>query len=231
MSPSLFTNTVRTVMTVMKVEWERKGYGTVIGSNVLGRCRFAYAMFADATTLVAKSRQALVRMLNDITDALARVGLHMNESKCSIQCAGMDVPAGKALRAGQRQFPRSSCVDSFEVLGTIVTINGNAHAEFANRLRAAWAKYRSLRSLLQKRTASERKRLLLFESTVSKTALWCAESWKLTVAQMRKLRSTQRRMFRTMVGPRRRPEEDHVSWIKRATAIADRTARSAGVRC
>ena len=71
----------------------------------------------------------------------------------------------------------------------------------------------------------------LLDATVSKTILWCAESWKLTVEEKKTLRITQRSMLRRVVGPRRNPEEDYLQWIRRATRIADGKARDAGVRC
>ena len=104
-------------------------------------------------------------------------------------------------------------------------------AEFEAPLKAGWAKFSSLLPLLAKKDASEARRLRLFDSTVSKSVLWCAETWKLTVKQKRKLRSTQRHMLRRMVGPKRRPDEDYVSWIKRATKVAETKARKANVLC
>ena len=71
----------------------------------------------------------------------------------------------------------------------------------------------------------------LFDATVSKTVLWCSETWNLTVRQKRKLRSTQRCMLRRMVGPARRPDEEYLSWVRRATRVAEDKARNAGVSC
>ena len=41
----------------------------------------------------------------------------------------------------------------------------------------------------------------------------------------------QRIMLRKFVGPRRRPEEDYLTWIKRATKIAEGRAQQCGVHC
>ena len=117
------------------------------------------------------------------------------------------------------------------MLGTIFTLNGNTHAEFQARLDAGWSKFFSLKRLLLKRDADVRKRLKLFNATISKTVLWCAESWKLTVEEKKRLRATQRSMLRKMVCPNRRPDEDYISWIKRATKKAEEKARAAGVGC
>ena len=40
----------------------------------------------------------------------------------------------------------------------------------------------------------------LFDSTVSKTMLWCTESWNLTTDQLQHLQSTQNDMLRRIVG-------------------------------
>eukprot|EP00973_Karenia_brevis_P014367 1956990-Karenia_brevis.AAC.1 len=85
LSPAWFANTVRVTMTSLKDSWEQRGLGTLVGCNFQGRNRITYAMFADDTTLVAKSRQALQKMLKEVTVALARIGLNLNADKCSIQ--------------------------------------------------------------------------------------------------------------------------------------------------
>ena len=71
----------------------------------------------------------------------------------------------------------------------------------------------------------------LFEGSVSKTALWCSESWTSTTEQKRHLRAVQRSMLRRMVGPGRKPDEEYIPWIKRSTKLAGERARDAGVDC
>jgi len=43
-------------------------------------------MFADDTTLLAKSRHALREMLEDAIDELGKIGLNLNADNCKIQC-------------------------------------------------------------------------------------------------------------------------------------------------
>ena len=231
LSPALFANTIREAMKPLKEEWERKGYGTIIGSNFLGKNRMTYAMFADDTTIVAKSKRTLGNMLASIRHALAKVGLQMNSGKCSVQCVGKVASPGESIILASDRYPLCGCNEGFKVLGTMITMNGNTNGEFEHRLRAGWAKFSSLSDVLMKRDTSYIKRLRLFQATVSKTVLWCAESWKLTVAQKRRLRSTQRTMLRRMVGPKRGPDEEYVSWIKRATHIAETKAKQANCQC
>eukprot|EP00973_Karenia_brevis_P005588 763181-Karenia_brevis.AAC.1 len=62
-------------------------------------------------------------------------------------------------------------------------------------------------------------------------ALWCSESWTLTVAQKKRLRVVQRSMLRAIAGPKRQKDEEYLSWIVRATDLAEARAREAGVQC
>ena len=59
----------------------------------------------------------------------------------------------------------------------------------------------------------------LFCACVTPAVLYAAGTWTLKKDQERKLQSAQRRMLRSMVGTRRRPDEDWVEYIRRATHV------------
>ena len=82
-----------------------------------------YAMFAD-TTLLAESRQALARMLANIREELANVGLSLNADKCSVQCLGKGAVTGQKIKLGGEEYPKTSSTSGFKVLGTMVTMDG-----------------------------------------------------------------------------------------------------------
>jgi len=70
--------------------------------------------------------------------------------------------------------------EGFKIPGTIFTLDGHSDVEFKARIKAGWAKFHSLRQLLCKKGADPRKRIRLFDATVSKTVVWCCGSWALT---------------------------------------------------
>ena len=80
------------------------------------------------------------------------------------------------------------------------------------------------------RGASLKKRLKLFDATVGSCLLWCAESWTLRQEDAQALKSAQNKMLRSITGIRRRPDEEYVSWIQRATRKARSLASAHGVR-
>ena len=70
----------------------------------------------------------------------------------------------------------------------------------------------------------------LFDMVVTQSALWCCESWLLTQEEKRYVQSTQNQMLRRFAGGGRRPDEDYVQWIVRATRLARERASAQGVR-
>ena len=116
----------------------------------------------------------------------------------------------------------------FKVLGTQFTLLGRCSAELRKRVAAGWGKFHSLWPLLGKRDGDLHKRLQLFDACVSKTVLWCSESWLITQKEKRLLQSTQNIMLRKIVGPRRGQNEDWISWVKRSTRKALTAARASG---
>jgi hypothetical protein len=71
LSPALFANTLRIIMSSLKHKWELEGCGSIVGSSLLGRSRLTHSLFADDTRLVARSRKALIAILCDILRELS----------------------------------------------------------------------------------------------------------------------------------------------------------------
>ena len=84
--------------------------------------------------------------------------------------------------------------------------------------------------LLGKKDGNLSQKLKVFDASVTQTVLWCCESWLLTQTEMRLLVSAQNNILRRIAGPRRRPEEQWVDWVKRSTRAARKSAEIAGIR-
>ena len=89
-------------------------------------------------------------------------------------------------------------------LGRKLTFDDQSTTELQSRLGAAWGKFNSLRHELTSKTYPLKDRLRLFDGTVTATALYGCASWTLTRDLETKLRCTQRRMLRLIVGTKRR---------------------------
>ncbi len=229
LSPILFINVLRVVMEPLNEKWERKKYGAAAGAWGDEYGRLTHLLFADDTTLVAKSKKALQAMLKDIREAFEKVGLKMNISKCKIQTNAHTKRTPSHLQIDGLSFPIVPPTEGFKFLGTQFTLCGGVDAELDARIAAAWGKFHTLWPLLRRRDTDPMKRLRLFDSNVGRSVLWCCESWSLTVKQKHRLQTTERAMLRRFAGPRRAPEEDYITWLRRATHSAEAVRDQAGI--
>jgi hypothetical protein len=123
LSPGLFLNSVRSCMTALKEKWEQAKLGSIIGSGYRKKSRISFAMFADDTTLISRSKRSLEKMLHDIREELAKMGLNLNVDKCSVQCSKTSAGSTTGLTVDGQCFPVVPRDKGFKVLGTIFTLN------------------------------------------------------------------------------------------------------------
>ena len=75
-----------------------------------------------------------------------------------------------------QMIPMVSETAGFKILGTQWTLQGRTSAELHRRIAAAWRKFYALWPMLGKRDGGLAKKLRVFDSSVTQTALWCNES-------------------------------------------------------
>lgn len=168
-------------------------------------------------------------MIKDVKTALAEHGLNLNLDKCAVQTSNADAPIQPIEIDGQR-IPMVSASSRFKVLGTQYTLQERCTAEIKGRIAAAWSKFYALRPVLGKRDGNLDKRLRFFDTCVSQQALWCCESWPITMKEKDLLRTTQNCLLRRLAGPRRKIDETWVEWIKRSTRKSIAAAKHVGIR-
>ena len=82
LSPVLFNNLTRIIFAEFTAKWKAKRFGVAVGEDL---DKLTHVMFADDTTLVTTSKRALVVMIADVHEALARHGFNLNFDKCLVQ--------------------------------------------------------------------------------------------------------------------------------------------------
>ena len=115
-------------------------------------------------------------------------------------------------------------------LGRKVSFCEPHRTEVDNRIACAWRRFGSVRTELTSKNFSLSSRLRLFDMTVGATFLYGAATWTLTKELEIKIRGTQRKMLRMMLGSNRRVigRDDHGAilepwpdWIQRTTRQAE----------
>ena len=229
LSTLLFNLVMRDVLDEVETLWKRRGYGSDVGTE-WRQHRLTHVAFADDVTLIASSWLTLKRMIVHLKDALGKRGLTLHPSKCQAQTNLPDWNrrGNVTLQPGLtvEVLPEGS---PLRVLGTALALQEPTQIEVPSRIAASWRSFWSLKSLLLNRRTSIKSRLRLFDSTVSSCVLWCSQSWALRAEEARLLRTTRRAMLRRIVGSGRRPDEDYIDWLQRATHKAEQLASDAGL--
>ena len=107
-----------------------------VGSDLDGKRKLTYIMFADDTTLFAASRLQLVRMIDDAKRLLAEHGLKLNAEKCAVQTT-KQTSGLVSLHVGGEAIPVVAAHVGFKVLGTQFTLLGRTTSELRMRVSAA----------------------------------------------------------------------------------------------
>ena len=230
LSTLLFNLVLDEVLQEVGQIWQRRGYGSNVGQTFSGE-RLTHVAFADDMTLLARSWTMIRRMVSHVRAALAKRGLSLHPDKCKLQ----------TNRPGWQRRGAQNVDEGFDVtvlpegapikvLGTMVDLFDVTGTEVRNRISAGWRMFWSMSRQLQNKKVSLKKRLQLFDATVSSCVLWCAQSWTPRVEELNRLTSTRHAMLRRMVGTGRGPDEEWLPWFRRATHAAVRAASLHKVR-
>ena len=117
--------------------------------------------------------------------------------------------------------------EGLKVLGTKLYLTDCTSKEVRDRVQIGWRKFFALSRLLMNQGTSMKRRFRLWNATVTKSVLWCSESWAMTVADKKFLQAACHKMMRRISGLKRRPGEDWVSWVQRTTRRARKIAKEA----
>ena len=139
-------------------------------------------------------------------------------------CCGPDVPPD-CVSLGQTSFDVLKGTEATAYLGVQFCFEDSQATELHNRVAKAWAKFGIYRSELTDKHYDVAKRLQLFATVVQPTFLYGCVNWTLTRDMEYKIRTTQRKMVRAIIGLRRDNEhdvlEDYVDWIRRSTRLVE----------
>jgi hypothetical protein len=234
LSTLLFNLVLNEVLEEVRSIWDKRGYGTVVGTESgdrTNRGRLTHVAFADDCTLIARSWTSLKRMILHLRDALGKRGLNLHPNKCQVQ-ANDD----QWTRRGHVELADGFTVEilpagaSLTILGTALALQDPTECEVRNRIASGWRLFWGMRPLLLNYKSSLNRRLRLFDATVGSCVLWCAQSWSPRVEELRLLKTARRAMLRRIVSSSRMPEEEYIHWIRRVTGKAEMEARRAHVR-
>ena len=109
---------------------------------------------------------------------------------------------------------------SLDLLGTLFTPDGHCHQEIDARIGKMWGRYFELKELFKSRSSSLLSRVQLYNKTLRRTALWGSGSWRLSVAESKKLNTAELNIICRIMGVKRGPAETWLQWYRRTMRLA-----------
>jgi len=185
--------------------------------------------------LVARSLKVLKRMVAEMREAVADVGLemHFGKTKFLANEQGRKQSHAEQVNIDGVIIDILKPDESTKYLGRELTFADYHDREIRHRIACGWAKFSSYKAELCDRRIPLHKRLKLFSSVVTPTVLYASGCWTMTTQREQALRVAQRRMLRKIVQVAKLKtddeEEEWVNYILRSTRIAERCMEEAGI--
>ena len=201
MSPALFNAVLEEVMRECQTGWRRKGWGVHVGDSL--ERRLTNLRFADDLLLLAASRAQVKHMLQDLINAAQKAGLEIHLGKTKV----LSNEVGQGLQSLQFSAGKVDILPlsgSTDYLGRRLCLGSLHDSEIDSRLEKAWKKFFLWKAELCGKHVSIAARLKLFSAVVTPTFLYGSGTWTLTAGRENRIRTTQRRMLRWILGAGRR---------------------------
>jgi len=232
LSALLFIAVMEQIFRTLKDKWcnlnsGRQGpyYGVVIDrpEDPLTNLRFA-----DDVLLFASSSQDVSAMIADLSCEARKFGLKLHAGKTVVMTTAAVQP--QQLDCGGFIVKTLSATESEKYLGKKLSMEDYHDVELANRIAASWGAFMRFKEVLCNNRLALDRRMKLFESVVTPSALYGCASWTMTLERERKLTVARRRMLRWMMAVRRGKEESWPDYIQRSTKLCEATAEKHGAK-
>ena len=229
-SPFIFNAVLEEVMRKVKDKWRIRRYGLELEPKL--EERLTNLRFADDILLIARTLPQIKQMLTDMEEECKKVGLNLHPEKTKI--LHNNIGYGRHVTkttAGGMEIEVLGSSASTMYLGRLLSLIEPHDVELQHRLNKAWAKFGVYKEELTDKGIPVKLRLKLFHTVVSPTVLYGCSSWVLTARRDQRLKTTQMRMIRCIIGRKRKVEsetgqaETWVSWIKRTSNEAKEMMR------
>lgn len=163
--------------------------------------------FADDVDIVGRNIRSITDAYTRLEREANKIGLRVNEEKTKFLMVAASERSrtlvGSHLIIGDKRF---EVVNDFVYLGSIISNNFNTTLEIKRRILAAQRAYFAVRHLLTSKKISRHAKLIMYKSLIRPVALYGSESWNMTLADEQAVGVFERRILRTIFGPKKEGE-------------------------
>jgi exonuclease III len=152
--------------------------------------------FADDIALVEDTWHGMAEITTRVEREAGAVGLRINADKTKLMVVGNMTDKGCIMAGGQLV----ETVEEFCYLGSVISDNSSCDKDIKTRLGKANSVFGRLNTIWKSRGLNCSVKIRLYESLVLSTLLYAAETWPMTVANMKKLEAAHHKWQRRILG-------------------------------
>lgn len=204
LSPKLFTAVLQEIF--RKLEWDQ--YGININGEQLTHLRFA-----DDIILFATTKEHIQNMVVDLDRESRMMGLSMNISKTKAMSSASE---DCILLNGEP----IEYVKEYTYLGQQIAMTDIMSKEIDTRIGKAWKSYWQFKEIMKNTEIKMNIKTKLYNTCVLPVLTYGCQTWALTKAHYRKLRTCQTSMERSMLSIRKSDRIKNTT-IRKRTKIED----------
>lgn len=154
--------------------------------------------YADDIVVIAKRREILSEMVEEIVNEGNKVGLKINENKTKIMKFGKDNEAKGYIKIGRHEF---EWVNKYKYLGIVLSDDGDRAVELKERILAISRAYHANKKMLTSGNLSKKTKLNIYKTIIRPVAMYAAETVTMTKKDEEELRIAERKILRKIYGP------------------------------
>jgi hypothetical protein len=152
--------------------------------------------FADDIALLGSTLAGMMDLTGKVETEAATVGLRINADKTKVMMTGVQGQT-QAIQAGGKPVEE---VNEFCYLGSVIARDGSCDKDIRTRLGKANSCFGRLLNIWRNKGLSIKIKIRLYEALVMSTLLYGAETWPMTVANMKRLEAAHHRWQRKILG-------------------------------
>jgi Reverse transcriptase (RNA-dependent DNA polymerase) len=160
--------------------------------------------FADDIDIIGRNIRSVTDAYSKLEKEANKIGLHVNEDKTKFLmiCPSQrtrDI-VGSHLEIGDKRF---EVVKEFTYLGVQVNDRYDTSIEVRRRITSAQRAFYGIKHLLRSKNISRKAKFAMYKTLIRPVAIYGSESWNLTEEDERQLGVFERKVLRTIIGPKK----------------------------
>jgi Reverse transcriptase (RNA-dependent DNA polymerase) len=160
--------------------------------------------FADDIDIIGRNIRAVTEAYSKLEREANRIGLHVNEDKTKFLMVSASERTrkivGTQLVIGDKSF---EVVKEFKYLGAMVDDCFNTSYEIRQRIVSAQKAFYGIKHLLRSKEVTRKAKFELYKTLIRPVAIYGSESWNTTDEDEYRLGVFERRVLRTILGPKK----------------------------